>query len=122
MNESLLIGSIAGVFFIICVLFESVAIVFFNFAPLGRALWQAAQANVLSLGVIYLVWPLFSRMNIDEDKVFPLLPLLWIATVVTEALVLKFVNRSQPWRRVFLTSAAMNSASFAVLYLILSLL
>jgi energy-converting hydrogenase Eha subunit A len=68
------------------------------------------------------VWPLFSRMNIDEDKVFPLLPLLWIATVVTEALVLKFVNREQPWRRVFVTSAAMNTASFAVLYLILSLL
>jgi hypothetical protein len=122
MNESLLIGSIAGVFLIVCVLFESIMIVFFKIASFTRALWQAALANALSLGVIYLMWPLFSRMNIDEDKVFPLLPLLWIATVVTEALVLKFVNRAQPWRRVFLSSAAMNSASFAVLYLILSLL
>jgi hypothetical protein len=122
MNESLLIGSIAGVFLIVCVLFESVVITFFKITPFGRALWNAAVANALSLGVVYLIWPLFSRMNIDEDKVFPLLPILWTATVVTEALVLKFLNRTQPWRRVFITSAVMNSASYAILYLILSLL
>jgi hypothetical protein len=122
MNESLLIGSIAGVFLVVCVLFESVVIAFFKIAPFGRALWQAALANALSLGVIYLIWPLFSRMNIDEDKVFPLLPLLLITTVTTEALVLKIANRAQPWHRVFLTSAVMNSFSFAVLYLIFSFL
>ena|SRR5215217_5724799 len=122
MNQGFVISSIVGIFLIVCVLFESLIITAFKVKRFPRSLLQAAIVNIASVVVIYFIWPLISRMDIDEDKVFPLLPLLLVITLVIEASILKLLNRQQRWARIFITSIVMNSVSFAVLFGLLSLL
>jgi hypothetical protein len=122
MNEGAFIFSMIGLFLLVCVLCESFIITAFKIARFGRALLHSFVVNVASVGVVYVMWPLFRQMNFDEGKAFPLLPILVVSTIVVEALLLKALNRPQLWVRIFLTSAVMNAVSFGILFLLLSLL
>lgn len=122
MNQGLIISTIVGIFLVVCVLFESLIITAFRVNRFLPALLHAAIANVVSLLAIYFLWPFISKLDLDEDKVFPLLPLLMLVTLIVEALLLKLLNRQQRWLRIFLTSTVMNSVSFFVLYGLLTLL
>jgi hypothetical protein len=61
-------------------------------------------------------------LDVDEDKVFPLLPILLITTIVVEGALLKVLNFGQPLSRIFLAIFVTNVASFAIFYGILLLL
>ena len=122
MSQSFVIGSIILIFLIVCVLFESLIITGFKINRFAPALLHAAVVNMASVAIVYVAWPLISRFDFDEDKVFPLLPLLMLMNIFAEALLLKLLNRKQWWSRIFLTSTVMNLVSFTVLYALLSLL
>ena len=122
MNEGAVVSSIVGIFLVVCILFESIVITAFGVVPFKRALLQAAIMNVASLLVVYALWPIISRMDIDEDKLFLLLPLLFVATLVIEGLLLKLLNRAQHVLRILGTVVLMNGVSFVVLYGLLLLL
>lgn len=122
MSQGLVISSIIGIFLVVCVLFESLIITAFKVNRFLPALLHAAIVNSCSVAAIYVLWPVISRMDVDEDKVFPLLPILILVTLLLEALLLKLLNRQQHWQRIFLTSTVMNIVSFTVLYGMLSLL
>lgn len=122
MNEGLFYGGVIGVFLIVCVLVETFVIKAYKIARFMRALLQSLAVNSVSAGLVYLLWPLVRRMNFDEGKAFPLLPILVIGTMLSEALLLKLLNRQQPWKRVLVTAAVMNAVSFFILFLLLSLL
>ncbi len=121
MNETLLIGSLVCLFFVVCILFEAVVIKLFRLNRFGRAIASAALVNIASIAVMYMVWPLISRMDIDEDKVFPLLPLLFITAILVEGLFLWLLNRKVEAKKLFLIAAVMNTVSFGMLYLLLTL-
>ncbi len=122
MNQSLLIAGIVCGFLLVCVLFESLLITAFHITRFARALLHAALVNSASLLMVYGVWPVISRMDIDEDKVFPLLPILLGIVILVEGLLLKILNRQQTWLRVGLVSVVMNVVSMAILYFFLTLL
>jgi hypothetical protein len=122
MNEGAFIFSVIGLFLVVCVLIESFIITAFKMIPFRRALLHSLIVNAASVGVVYVIWPVFRQMNFDEGKAFPLLPILVISTIVVEALLLKALNRPQRWSRIFLASGVMNAVSFAILFLLLSLL
>jgi hypothetical protein len=84
MNESLVIGSLAGVFILVCVLFQGFLISHFHINRFATVLLHAAIFNIGSLAVLYIIWPLIARLDVDEDNVFPVLPILLITTTVVE--------------------------------------
>jgi hypothetical protein len=122
MNEGAFILSVIGLFLVVCVLFESFIITAFKITRFSRAVLHSFAINAASVGMVYLMWPIFRRMNFDEGKAFPVLPILVVSTIVIEALLLKALNLPQRWARIFLTSAVMNTVSFGILFLLLSLL
>jgi hypothetical protein len=122
MNETLLIGSIVGSFLVVCILCEAVVIALFRLNRFARAIASAALVNAITIAVMFVVWPLVSSMDIDEDKVFPLLPILFFTAILVEGTVLWLLNRTVSAKKIFLVSAVMNTVSFGALYLILSLI
>jgi hypothetical protein len=122
MNESLVIGSLAGVFILVCVLFQGFLISHFHINRFATVLLHAAIFNIGLLAVLYIIWPLIARLDVDEDKVFPLLPILLITTIVVEGVFLKVLNFRQPWSRIFLASSVTNVPSFVIFYGIILLL
>lgn len=119
MNQSVVIAGIISIFLVVCVLFESVILTLFKIDRFSRSLCQATLVNVVSVVAIYFIWPFVSRLDVDEDKVFPLLPILLGVIIVVEALLLKALNRQQTWLRIFIAGAVMNTVSVAILYLLL---
>lgn len=122
MNEWALVGAIALVFLIICFFLEAVVIHLFKVSRLGRAFLYSLLVNFVSLTVIYLAWPLMYTSGIDTGSWFPLFPILFAATVIIETLLLKWVIRTLPWRKLLRIVVLMNLLSFAALYLLLILL
>lgn len=122
MQETALYGTLILVFTIVCILFESIVILILKIATFGRALWQSALVNLVTLGVVYGLWPLLSRMDVGADKVFPFVPILFGAAFIVEALLLKLLNKHQPIKRIALAALAMNLVSFGTLFMILSIL
>jgi hypothetical protein len=118
MNETMLIATVVLVYMVVCILFEAIVIRLFRIMVFGRALWQSAVVNLVTLGMIYMMWPIVSSMDIDEDKVFPLLPILFLVTLLTESVLLMLLNKNQPWKRIMLATAVMNVVSYGSLYLI----
>lgn len=117
-----MLSSILSIIIIVCVLTESVLITAFGLRPFPKAILQAVVANLLSVLLVYMIWPVMARLNVDEGKLFPLLPILIVSTIISETLILKLFNRTARWSRVLLISCVMNLVSFIVLYGLLQLL
>ena len=122
MNETMLIATVVLVYIVVCILFEAIVIMLLRINIFGRALWQSVVVNLASLVLIYMMWPIVSSMDIDEDKVFPLLPILFLVTLLTESVLLMPLNKNQSWKRIMLATAVMNGVSFGSLYVILAVL
>ena len=122
MQETALYGTLILVFTIVCILFESIVIYIFKITQFVKALGQSTLVNLVTLGMIYLLWPLLSRLDIGADKVFPFVPILFGATFLVEGILLKLLNRHQTTKRIAITALVMNLVSFGSLFMILSIL
>lgn len=109
-------------YIVVFIVLEALVLALFRINGFGKSLWQSAVVNLASLAMVYLVWPLISSMDIDEDKVFPLLPILFLMNLLTEGTLLLLLNKRASWRRVMLAVAVMNAVSYACLYLLFSFL
>ena len=118
--ETAFIGTLILIFIVVFVLFESIVIYLFKIAGFSRALWQSAVVNAVTLLLLIAFWPLLNQLNINEDKVFPFVPLLFGATVIIEGLLLKLFNNSQAVKPILLAVVVMNAVSYGTLLLILS--
>ena len=122
MNEWVMVGLIALVFLVICFFLEAVVLVFFRVSRLGRAFLFSLLVNFASLLVIYLAWPLTGTFGIDTGSWFPLFPLLFLITISIESLLLNWLTRQLPFRKLMGIVTLMNLISFAALYLVLTLM
>lgn len=121
MDQTMMIGIVLFVFIMVCILFEAIIITLFKINRFSKSVMHSGVINIISLLVIYFIWPLLSDININESKLFPLLPLLWFVTVVVEGLLLLFLNQKQNWKKLFAAAAVMNFVSFLIIYLLLYL-
>lgn len=122
MNEWLMVGMIALAFLFICFLLEAVVLALFKVSRLGKAFLYSLLVNFVSLLAIYLAWPLTDTFRINTGNWFPLLPILFPITVLFESLLLKWIQKTLPWRRLFVIVTVMNLCSFAALYVFLMLI
>ncbi len=117
-NWALILGPL-GYFIIVGGLLDGLFV--FLFLRLRKylvAIGEALVANIFSLLAGFYSWPYIFPNGFDfEDLSFISYGLLWLVTVITEAIVLKLFNRSKAWKFIFLASVIMNLVSFAVLYL-----
>jgi hypothetical protein len=116
MNETLLIASLLLAFFVVCIFFESIVLALLGIAGWLRSLGQAAIVNACTIILLFVLWPLLSRLNVDEDRVFPMLPILFLSSVALEAVVLKRLNRQHSWKHILMAAALMNVVSYGMLY------
>lgn len=121
MDQTMMIGIVLFVFIMVCILFEAIIITLFKINRFSKSVMHSGVINIISLLVIYFIWPLLSDININESKLFPLLPLLWFVTVVVEGLLLLFLNQQINWKKIFAAAAVMNFVSFLIIYLLLYL-
>src|SRR5688572_14867656 len=122
MNEWVMVGMIALVFLVICFFLEAVVLAFFKVNRLGRVFLYALLVNFVSLLAIYLAWPLTQIFRIDTGTWFPLFPILFLITIIIETMLLKWLKPQMPFGKLSGIVVLMNLLSFAVLYLVLTLL
>ena len=117
-NWSLVLGPL-GYFIIVGGLLDGLFVfVFLRLRKYLVAIGEALVANIFSLLTGFYSWPYIFPTGFDfEDLSMVSYGLLWLVTVITEALVQKLFNRSKAWTMIFLASMVMNLVSFAVLYL-----
>lgn len=82
------------------------------------AIGQALLANSVSLVAGFVAWPYIFPTGFDFAELsLASYGLLWLLTMLCEALVLKLFNRRKSWNRVLMASICMNVLSFIILYL-----
>jgi hypothetical protein len=100
------------------VLVETLVVYFMKVRHFAKALLHTTLVNIASVLFIVLAWPIVNSLDIDEDKLFPMLPILFFASIIIEGLLLKTLNKQQSGKRLFIASLLMNTASFGMLYLL----
>jgi len=83
----------------------------------GIAFGEALLANLFSLIVGFVAWPYIFPNGFDYAELSMVsYGMLWVVTVVSEALVLALFNRKKPRLQVVGASVSMNFVSFVLLY------
>jgi len=105
-------------------LIEGTIINLFHITAFWRSILHAAIINIASLifGVVFLT--IISQLDLETpDGVFDSKSLsFWglslLLTIVIEALLLKALNQSALWRKIFIASIVMNIVTYTGMYLI----
>jgi hypothetical protein len=110
----LLIGPL--VIFMFCiVLVEAVIMFFMKMNRFLKCVGDSILANLGSLLIGVLLFFIGGRTEI-ELSFWVIFAGLYVITVVSEAIFLKWLNKEQSWKRVFIISVIMNMASYLILY------
>lgn len=121
--ESLLPFFLLLAFLLFAFAAEAAVMAFFKLKKFWRAFGISVMLNLASLALIYfLAAPFLSFLGYDIGKPnglnmqIQVILFLWWFAVVTEGLLLSLFLRNQKKSQIFLASIAMNTASFAFLY------
>jgi hypothetical protein len=105
-------------FMVVCGLVEGLVLFLFKAGNYGQTLGIALVANLVSLVLGFIIW---NALPTDPDveslsEVLLSYALLWAISVVSEALIIKLMKRSLPWRRIWTASIVMNLVTYIILY------
>ena len=88
-----------------------------------RSVWHAIIVNLLSLVVGFIMIGVAHSMDLSEytsvrasTELLPSWIIFWLVSVVVEALVLKALNRSKPWGKIFSASFVMNIITYIIMF------
>jgi hypothetical protein len=110
----LLIGPL--VIFMFCiVLAEAMIMYLMKMNRFLKCVGDSILANLGSLLIGVLLFFIGGRTDI-ELSFWAVFAGLYVITVVSEAIFLKWLNKEQSWKRVFTISIVMNIASYLILY------
>lgn len=110
----LLIGPL--VIFMFCIVLVEAVIMFFM--KMNRFLKCVGDSILVNLGSL-LIGVLLFLIGGQIDLELPFWIIfsgLYLITVVSEAVFLKWLNKGKSWQRVFIVSIIMNIASYLILY------
>lgn len=109
-------------FFIFCGLAGGLVLYAFRINRFWTGVKQMLLTCFLNFILIFLIWQLVSRLGYNlglPRHRTPLLILFWLISVITEAILLKAMNRKSAWERIFIASITMNLAAYIVIYSIM---
>jgi hypothetical protein len=101
---------------VITVVLETVIMVLFKFDRFRRSLVYSIMANIGSLLLGILLFLVFNKTEFGVSQVSELI-VLYCATSLFEAWLIKLLNPRMDWGRIIVTSLVMNLLSFILLYL-----
>ena len=102
---------------------EGFVIYLFGINLFWKSIWHAIIVNLISLVVGLIIVGVatakdlteYTSLTTDPDQL-PTWTIYFILSVVIEALVLRRLNKSKSWSRIFMASVVMNLVSYIVLY------
>lgn len=120
----ILLVPIAAIFLLfIWGLIEGFVINLFGINRFWRSVWHAIIVNVISLIIGFVMIGVAHSLGLDEytemEATLKLLPawiVFWAVSVLVEALVLKGLNRSKSWSKIFSASFVMNLLTYIILF------
>ncbi len=102
---------------------EGFIINLFKINRFWRSVWHAMLVNLVSVIAGFVI--LNVTDDTDHEDLFNLEAdtnhlaawgIYWLVSVIIEALVLKLLNRSAPWSKIFAASVVMNIITYVFLY------
>ncbi len=103
-------------FMIVCILFEAITMIVLKMNRFGKSLGDSAIVNIASLLLGFLLVSVLNRIEFDEVPFVFTFSGLYLVTVLAEGALLKALNKSKPWRRIFFVSVIMNLITYLILY------
>ena len=103
---------------VLIILIEAIVMMFFKLNRFSKALGDSTIVNIASVLIIILVIGILADIEVGTVDA-PLIVTgagLFLLTFLGESLVLKLLNKNQPWRRIASASAVMNLITFILLY------
>lgn len=120
---------IIPVFFLIhlisTLLIEGSVLYFFKYKMFLQCLYDAFIANLSSLIIGLLLYFQFQKLseylvqNRSDNRLLILLLIYYFQTVIVEGVLLKYLNKTFPTRKLIVANILMNLLTYATLYLIL---
>ena len=103
---------------VLIILIEAIVMMLFKLNRFAKALGDSTIVNIASVLIIILVIGILADIEVGTVDA-PLIVTgagLFLLTFLGESLVLKLLNKNQPWRRIASASAVMNLITFILLY------
>ena len=103
---------------VLIILIEAIVMMLFNLNRFAKALGDSTIVNIASVLIIILVIGILADIEVGTVDA-PLIVTgagLFLLTFLGESLVLKLLNKNQPWRRIASASAVMNLITYILLY------
>ena len=103
---------------VLIILIEAIVMMLFKLNRFAKALGDSTIVNIASVLIIILVIGIMADIEVGMVDA-PLILTgtgLFLLTFLGESLVLKLLNKNQPWRRIASASAVMNLITFILLY------
>ena len=107
---------IAVLSLIIITVLETVILILLRFNPLLKCLLHALLVNLASLGAGYLLLKFTSLGDVETGEGWKVLILMFLVTVIIEAVLLALLNRGKPVRKILTATLAMNLISYLLLF------
>ena len=104
-------------FMFIAILLEAIVMMLMKYNKPGKAFLDSLVINLVSLALGYLVIYSLGSLDFTDNEYLNLL-VLYLLTVLTEAVCLYFLNRSKPVNKTILTAFAINIISYLGLFIL----
>lgn len=104
-------------------LIEGFIINLFGINRFWKSVWHAIVVNLVSLVIGFVMIGLADKLGMDQytevkasAELLPMWLAFWAVSVLVEGLVLKAMNRSKTWSKIFSASVVMNILSYIIMY------
>lgn len=113
-------GFVLLIFLVACVLVEAFMIQLVNKTSFKKSFWTSFFVNVMTTVIGFALIPSLEKQDIIENiGDMERLLVLFLVTLVLEALLLKLFLKGAAWGRLFLTSLAANLFTYSILFFLI---